>query len=130
MKIVKTGLFGAKNVSIKSIYKYTNTDKKTSYSSIINEFTTDETLKKLLFQFVSNLSYNISMKVLKKQLEILKPLSLDLKIQILNKTLDKSWKSLIPAYEVFTKNKFDNIHSDFVSQEEIKKNLDVIDESF
>lgn len=130
MKIVKTGLFGPKNASIGSIYKYSKTDKKQDYSTIINEFTTDKTLKSLLFRFTSNLSYNISIKVLKNQLDVLRPLSLDLKIQILNKTLDKGWKSLIPAYEVFTKNKFDNIKNQFISKEKLQEDLNIIDENF
>jgi len=130
MKIVKTGLFGSKNVSVSYVHKSRKTPCKTDYSLLINEFTQDFLVRKLLYKYLTSFSYNISIKVLKDQLDVLKPLSLDLKIQILTKTLEKGWKSLIPAYEVFTKNKFDNIHTDFVSKEEIKDNLDIVNESF
>lgn len=130
MKLVKRGLFGTKNVSPTFIYKPVRTVNKTDYSVLINEFSTDSLIKELLYKYVTNFSYNISIKVLKNQLDILKPLSLDLKIKILNKTLEKGWKSLIPAYEVFTKNKFDNIKNQFVSKDKLQAEIDIMDESF
>ena len=130
MKLVKRGLFGSKNIAPTSIYKPARTINKTDYSVLINEFSTDSLIKQLLYKYVTNFSYNISVKVLRNQLDILKPLSLDLKIKILNKTLEKGWKSLIPAYEVFTKNKFDNIKNQYISKDKLQEEIDIMDESF
>ena len=130
MRIVKKGLFGEKNVSSTVLAtKFLKKENTHSYREIINSFDFTDSVKKLLFQFVIQLSYNMSAKVLRKQLALLQTLSLDDQLKILNKTLQHKWKSLVPAYELLMKSRCDNMQNQLTI---ISSNspLDLVKETF
>lgn len=104
MKIVTKGLFGEKNKSINSIYKTRKVNEK-SYNVIINKFTNNDLIKKLIYKFVNKNPYNINARVLTEQLALISNLTLDDQIIVLKLTLKYSWKSLVPAYEVLQRTK-------------------------
>lgn len=129
MKLVKKTLFGQKNIPLSIIYK----EKKhgdNAYNTIISKFTNNTLLRALLFKFLKQVPYNFNSNILRKQLSILEPLSFDDKLKILNMTLDNKWESLIPAYEVLSRKKFDNVKSNYESKESIKNSTNLVDEKF
>lgn len=132
MKIAKKGLFGDVNKSVSSIYKLRKINQN-SYSAIINSFTDNSTVKNLIFQYIESISYNISSRVLRNQLSLLSNLTLDDQIKVVNRTLEKGWQTLIPAYKDISENKrvrFDNVKSDFISKTDLSKNTDIVEEKF
>ena len=131
MRLVKVGLFGTKNISATSIAKKVLKKENThSYRDIINSFNFAEPVRQQLFQFVIKLSYNMSAKVLKNQLVLLRSLSLDDQLKIVNKTIQQGWGSLIPAYELFVKNRCDNMQKQSSIQKKFSNSLSVVDETF
>ena len=128
MKLVRKGLFGSKNISATSAaQQMLPKENKDSYRGIINSFNFHETPRKLLFQYVTSLAYNIRTTVLRKQLALLQTLTLDDQIKILNKTLAQRWSSLLPAYELLVKTRFDNVQQLPTASD---ASLDVVEESF
>lgn len=132
MKIVQKGLFGEVNKSINSIYKPKKINQN-SYSAIINSFTENSTLKKLIFKYIESISYNISSKVLRNQLSLLSNLTLDDQLKVIKNTIEKGRQTLIPAYKDISENKrarFDNVRSKFISKTELSKNNEILEEKF
>ena len=132
MKIVQKGLFGEVNKSINSIYKPKKINQN-SYSAIINSFTENSTLKKLIFKYIESISYNISSKVLRNQLSLLSNLTLDDQLKVIKNTIEKGRQTLIPAYKDISENKrakFDNVNSNFISKTELSKNNEILEEKF
>ena len=86
----KGGLFKPKPIPISKIYKV-STKSSRNFSVIISNFTTEPLLKELLFKFVNNLNFSMSAKVFEKQLNLLKPLTLDEQIRIINNTIENGW---------------------------------------
>lgn len=132
MKITQKGLFGEVNKSVNSIYKPKKINQN-SYSAIINSFTENSTLKKLIFKYIESISYNISSKVLRNQLSLLSNLTLDDQIKVIKNTVEKGRQTLIPAYKDISENKrvrFDNVQSKFISKTELSKNNEILEEKF
>lgn len=132
MKITQKGLFGEVNKSVNSIYKPKKINQN-SYSAIINSFTENSTLKKLIFKYIESISYNISSKVLRNQLSLLSNLTLDDQLKVIKNTIEKGRQTLIPAYKDISENKrakFDNVHSNFISKTELSKNNEILEEKF
>ena len=131
MKISKKCLFGDKNLTPKQLYKPVKFNEK-SYQNVINDFTDNDLIKKLLYKFIHQNPYNIKSSNLKQQLDLLSNLNLDDQLKVLNKTLDNKWKSLVPAYEVLERSKkqrFDNVSGKSISKDSSNK-LDIVSESF
>ena len=130
MKLIKKGLFGEVNCSAASIYK----SKKISedaYNIIINNHTNNSLIKQLIFKFIDNISYSISARFLKEQLNLISSLTIDDQIKILNKTLQNGWKSFNPAYKELMKHQLRcaNATTVFISKNKIKKD-DIVKENF
>ena len=131
MRLTKTGLFGAKNISSSSLaQKLLKKENIHSYREIINSFGFNEAVRQALFQFVIELSYNMSAKVLKKQLTLLQSLSLDDQLKIVNKTLQRGWGSFIPAYELLIKNRCDNTQQQNSNNKKLCDKPSVVSETF
>ena len=129
MRLSKKTLFGEKNIPFSKIYKEKK-HNESAYNTIVSSFTNNSLLKALLFKFIKQIPYNINSNILKKQLALLEPLSFDDKLKVLNITVDNKWESLIPAYEILSRKKFDNIKTKFESKESIIKNTDIVQEGF
>ena len=131
MKIIKRSIFGDKNISPNQLYKPRKLNEK-SYQILINNFTDNQLVKNLLYEFVHQNTYNIRSSNLKDQLELLSNLTLDDQLKVLNKTLTNKWKSLVPAYEVLERSKskrFDNVSGKSISKQN-SNNIDIVSESF
>lgn len=128
MKLVKKCLFGDKNLPISSIYKQKKVGKN-SYNEVINKHISDITVRNLIYKYLSNLKYNIKVKVLSDQLELIKVLPTDTQIKILNRTMLRGVSSLVPSYNFYTKNRFDNTTTKFIKKEELNNN-DIVKENF
>lgn len=131
MKIIKRSIFGDKNISPNQLYKPRKLNEK-SYQILINNFTDNQLVKNLLYEFVHQNTYNIRSSNLKNQLELLSNLTLDDQLKVLNKTLTNKWKSLVPAYEVLERSKskrFDNVSGKSISKQN-SNNIDIVSESF
>lgn len=131
MKIIKRSIFGDKNISPNQLYKPRKLNEK-SYQILINNFTDNQLVKNLLYEFVHQNTYNIKSSNLKDQLELLSNLTLDDQLKVLNKTLTNKWKSLVPAYEVLERSKskrFDNVSGKSISKQN-SNNIDIVSESF
>ena len=129
MRLSKKTLFGEKNLPISKIYKERKHNSG-AYNTIVSNFTNNNLLKALIFKFIKQIPYDINSSILKRQLSLLEPLSFDDKLKILNITVDNKWESLVPAYEILSRKKFDNIQNKFESKEFIKENTDIIQEGF
>lgn len=129
MKLVRKTLFGEKPLPFSKIYKERKQNEG-AYNTIISNFTNNTLLKALLFKFIKQIPYNINSNTFKKQLSLLEPLSFDDKLKILNMTLDNKWESLVPAYEVLSRKKFDNVNSKFESKKHIEENTEIVQEEF
>lgn len=129
MKLSKKTLFGIKNIPISSIYKEKKVGKN-SYNEVINKYISDISVRELIYKYLSNLKYNIKVSVLSNQLELLKVLPIDTQIKILNRTIARGVSSLIPSYNFYTKNTFDNTTTRFISKEDLQQNNDIVKENF
>ena len=58
MKIIKRSIFGDKNISPNQLYKPRKLNEK-SYQILINNFTDNQLVKNLLYEFVHQNTYNI-----------------------------------------------------------------------
>ena len=94
----KGGLFKPKPIPVSQVYKNRKYDER-SFAYIISNFSEDYTVRSLLFRFIDNLSFRMSVRVFKRQLKLLEPLTLDEQIRILNNTVEKGWNSLTFEYE-------------------------------
>jgi hypothetical protein len=104
MKILsKKGLLKQKHLAPSYIFK--NKTKNGDYMAIIVKFTQSDVVKELLLDYVNSLPFVLSIRVLENQLNLLKPLTLDEQIKIINTTIEKGWNSLKFAYEKVTKGK-------------------------
>lgn len=98
MKLLsKKGLLKQKHLTPSYIFR--NKHKDGDYMSVIVKFTQSEVVKDLLFDYISGLPFVLSVKVLENQLNLLKPLTLDEQIRIINTTIEKGWSSLKFEYE-------------------------------
>lgn len=105
----KKGLFKPRPLKISQVYSK-RLENKNNFTYIILSFTNNSTIRDLLFKFVNQLKFNQGVKNFKKQLSLLDPLTEDEKIRIINKTIEKGWKSLIFEYEKLVKERLDNIY--------------------
>lgn len=92
----KKGLLAQKPLSISYIYK-----KKSNinFSVVIVEFTRDNVVRDLLFKYINNVSFKLSYRDFRNQLNLLKPLTTDEQIKIISQTIEKGWGSLVFAYK-------------------------------
>lgn len=95
--LTKKGLLKQKPLSISYIYGHKS--KEGGYTSVIVKFTNNDIVRELLFNYINSLPFDLSVRVLERQLELLKPLTLDEQIKIINNTILKGWKSLKFEYE-------------------------------
>ena len=95
--LTKKGLLKQKPLSISYIYRHKS--KEGGYTSVIVKFTNNDIVRELLFNYINSLPFDLSVRVLERQLELLKPLTLDEQIKIINNTILKGWKSLKFEYE-------------------------------
>lgn len=93
----KKGLLKSKPIPISQVYSK-RLENKNNFTYIILSFSNSMTVKDLLFKFINNLKFNLSVKNFKKQLSLLEPLTEDEQIRIINNTIEKGWKSLIFEY--------------------------------
>lgn len=93
----KKGLLKSKPLQISQVYGK-RLENKNNFTYIILSFSTSMVVKDLLFKFINNLKFNLSVKNFKKQLSLLEPLTEDEQIRIINNTIEKGWKSLIFEY--------------------------------
>lgn len=100
----KKGLFKSKPLPISAVYK-NKLDNDRNFTTIIINFSKNSVIRDLLFNFVNSLTYSMSIKTFKKQLNLLEPLTLDEQIRIINKTLDNGWNSLVYEYDKIIKGK-------------------------
>lgn len=129
MKLVRKGLFKNQHISTDYIADKYGRDAG-GFAVIINNYTQNKVLKDLLYKFLKFIQYNIKNGGLKNQLNALSKFSEEVQIRLVSITIQKGWHSLLLAIEAYNKSDFDNTNIKFVSKEDIKKSINIVDEKF
>lgn len=93
----KKGLFKPKPLTISQVYKKKSYNER-NFSNIIINFTQEKIIRDLLFKFINNTSFSLSVKAFERQLKLLESLTIDEQIRILNNTIEHGWNSLVFEY--------------------------------
>lgn len=101
----KKGLLPQKPIGISYIYK-----KKSdaNFSVVIINFTDNQIVRDLLFKYINSVTFKMAYKEFKRQLNLLKTVTVDEQIKILSRTIQKGWGSLTFEYKNLIKEKKQN----------------------
>lgn len=101
----KKGLLPQKPIGISYIYKKRS---DTDFVVVITQFTTNQVVRDLLFKYVNKVNFKMAYKEFKRQLNLLKTVTVDEQIKILSRTIQKGWGSLTFEYKNMIKEKKQN----------------------
>ena len=129
MKLARKGLFGIENKRPTYVAE-TYGRERGGFSIIVSGYTKNQKLRDALYNFLRFIKYNINNGGFKNQLNSLSKFDEETQIQIVNRTVQKKWHSLLYEIDLLKKNKFDNTTTDYISKEQIKQSIDICKEKF